>query len=177
MPSGNPAPLDRALRGGDRRSIGNANRVAARVLKDHHLLPKLIECLWSDDPIVRMRSADAAEKVSLKKPHLLEPFKSELLGLATEATQSELRWHLALMLPRLGLSVAERKRARGTLRNYLNDHSSIVKTCAIQGIAELARGDAALEIETIEFLETASLTGTPAMRARSRKLLKDLQRS
>ena len=169
-------PFSRVLQGGDGRSIGNSNQVVASVLRDARRLPELIECLWSDDPIVRMRAADAAEKVSVKRPELLYPFKAELLGLADEATQSELRWHLALMLPRLSLSSVERDRARSTLQRYLSDRSSIVKTFALQGMAELA-GDDAAKREIIELLEKACRNGTPAMKARSRKLLKQFQKT
>jgi hypothetical protein len=164
--------FSRVLQGGDRRSIGNSNQIAALILKNPRRFSELIECLWSDDPIVRMRAADAAEKASLKKPELLAPFKAELLGLAEEAVQAELRWHLAVMLPRLPLSRTDCKRARFILHKYLSDRSSIVKTCALQGLAELARGDAAIEAEMIDLLETVCRTGTPAMKARSRNLLK-----
>ncbi|MGA8030301.1 MAG: hypothetical protein WB992_24420 [Bryobacteraceae bacterium] len=97
------------LRGGDRRSIGSANELAALVLKEPESFPQLIECLWSDDPVVRMRGADAAEKVSLQRPDLLKPFKAELLGLADETIETELHWHLALMIPRLTLGRLERE--------------------------------------------------------------------
>jgi hypothetical protein len=165
-----------ALQGGDRRSIGNSNQIAAVVLRNPRRFPELIECLWSDDPVIRMRAADAAGKVSAKKPELLARFKAELLGLAEEATQAELRWHLALMLPRLPLSRAERGRARAMLRSYLNDRSSIVKTCAIQGMAELSKGDAVSGAEIIDLLERTCRTGTAAMKARSRKLIKQFQK-
>jgi hypothetical protein len=170
-------PLSRILQGGDRRSIGNSNRVADAVSRNPHRLSELIECFWSDDLLVRMRAADAAEKVSVKRPEFLAPFKAELLGLAQETTQAELRWHLALMLPRLPLSRAERDRARSTLQRYLSDRSSIVKTCALEGVAELAKGDAVLEAEVIELLEEACRTGTAAMKARSRKLLKQFRKT
>jgi hypothetical protein len=167
----------RALQGGDRRSIGNSNRIAATVLRNPRRLSELIECLWSDDAVVRMRAADAAEKISAKEAGLLARFKSELLGLAEEVTRAELRWHLALMLPRLPLDRTECERARATLRRYLNDRSSIVKTCAIEGMAELAKGDAQSEAGIIDLLERTSRTGTPAMKARSRKLLKQFQKT
>lgn len=170
------APISRLLQGGDRRSIGNSNRVTASILRDPQQLAELIECLWSDDPIVRMRAADATEKVSAKRPELLHPFKAELLGLADEAIQAELRWHLAMMLPRLPLTPAERERVRSMLRRYLTDRSSIVKTFALQGVAELTKGDAAAEREIIELLERACHAGTPAMKARSQKLLKQFQK-
>jgi hypothetical protein len=132
-------------------------------------------CLSSDDPLVRMRAADAAEKVSVKKAAWLQPFKDELLRLADKTEQQELRWHLALMIPRLALTKAERQRAVVRFHDYLRDHSSIVKTCAIQGLAELARGDARSEAGMEELLRRLCRTGTPAMKARSRKLLKELR--
>ena len=50
------------LKGGDRRSIGRADRVAEIVSKNRKLFPQLMAGLWSDDDLVRMRAADAAEK-------------------------------------------------------------------------------------------------------------------
>src|SRR5579862_5180880 len=91
------------LEGGDRRSIGRADHIAKIVLRDSTLFPKLMAGLWSKNPLVRMRAADAAEKVTRDNPALLQPFKKELLGLMAETTQQELRWHLAAMIPRLAL--------------------------------------------------------------------------
>ena len=162
------------LEGGDRRSIGRSNEVAALVLRERRRFPELIGFLWSDDPVVRMRAADAAEKISAQKPNLLSPFKAELLGLLLEAEQRELRWHLALLIPRLTLTKKERHRAAEGLRRYLEDRSSIVKTFALQGLTELAAVDRSLLPEVREILEAAERAGTPAMRARARKLLKTL---
>jgi hypothetical protein len=118
-----------------------------------------------------MRAADAAEKVSAKKPRLLDRHKRELLGLLAEAEQIELRWHLALMIPRLPLTAPERRRAARALERYLEDRSSIVKTCALEGLADLARTDAALCPDVKQLLQNARRQGTPAMKARARKLL------
>jgi hypothetical protein len=163
------------LEGTDRRSIGRANEVAAMVLREPRRFPELIGFLWSDDPVVRMRAADAAEKVSVQKPDMLAPFKAELLGLLLEAEQQAFRWHLALMIPRLALTKKERQRAAEGLRRYLEDRSSIVKTFALQGLTELAAVDRSLLPEVREILEAAERAGTPAMRARARKLLKTLR--
>jgi hypothetical protein len=121
-----------------------------------------------------MRAADAAEKVSAKKPRLLDRYKAELLGLLAEAEQIEFRWHLALMVPRLRLTTPERQRAAAALQHYLDDRSSIVKTFALQGLTDLARNDFALRSKLKQLLEAAVQTGTPAMRARAGKLLKRL---
>ena len=160
------------LKGNDRRSIGRAIEVVALVLREPRRFPELMGFLWSDDPVVRMRAADAAEKISVQKPRLFAPFKAELLGLLLEAEQQELRWHLALMIPRLALTKKERQRAAEGLRRYLEDRSSIVKTFALQGLTELAEADRSLLTEVREMLAEAERAGTPAMRARARKLLK-----
>lgn len=160
------------LEGKDRRSIGRANEVARLVLRQPRRFRELIECLWNENPVLRMRAADAAEKVSAEKPRLLDRYKSELLGLLAETEQIELRWHLALMVPRLRLSAAERPRAAAALQRYLDDRSSIVRTFALQGLADLARNDLALQSKVKQLLEAALQSGTPAMKARARKLLK-----
>ena len=163
------------LTGGDRRSIGRAEEVVERVLKQPALFGQLMTGLRDLDPLVRMRAADVAEKASLKQPELLRPFRAELLRLLDEATQQELRWHMAQMVPRLPLSSKERLRAASALRRYLEDPSSIVKTCALQALAEIAAGEASLQPEVKALLQTAVRTGTAAMKARSRKLLSQFE--
>ena len=164
------------LQGGDRRTIGRSNQVAAMVLRDPKLFPELIRGLWSADPLVQMRAADAAEKVTRKNRDLLLPYKKELLGLMAEAQDQELRWHLAVMVPRLPLSAKERDLVTALLTSYLEDRSSIVKTFALQGLADLAQADPGLRPIVIETLREATRIGTPAMKARGRKLLSRLER-
>lgn len=118
-----------------------------------------------------MRAADAAEKVTRKARELLQPYKKELLGLMAESNEQELCWHLAAMVPRLSLTPKERQRAALLLGAYLEHRSSIVKTFALQGLAELAQQDASLRATVVETLRKAVRKGTPAMKARSRKLL------
>jgi len=164
------------LEGGDRRTIGRSNQVAAIVSKDPELFPKLIAGLWSADSLVRMRAADATEKVTRKNRELLLPYKKKLLGLMTGTIEQELRWHLAVMVPRLLLNTKERQVAISSLESYLEDRSSIVKTFALQGLAELAQDDPSIRPRVIEILREAIRNGTPAMKARSRKLLLHLER-
>jgi hypothetical protein len=158
------------LEGSDRRSIGRSVDVAQLVRREPRRFRELMRCLWNENPVVRMRAADAAEKVSAKNPPLLDGYKAKLLGLLAEIQQIELRWHLALMVPRLPLPAPERPRAAAGLPRYLDDRSSIVKTFALQGLSDLARDDSVgLHGKVRLLLEQA---GTPAMKARARKLLK-----
>jgi hypothetical protein len=170
-PRKSPADLLALLRGGDRRSIGHADRVAATVSNNPKRFSELIAGLWWEDPLVRMRAADAAEKVTREHPEYLKPYKEELLSLMRTTEQQELRWHLAAMVPRLALNAKQQQIAVSVLNRYLEDRSSIVKTYALQGLADLAQTAPNLRPTVTETLRQATRNGTPAMQARSRKLL------
>lgn len=159
------------LKGGDRRGIGRADDVAARVTRNARLFPALLSGMWHEDRLVRMRAADACEKITRTRAELLQPHKKAVIGLLSEATEQELRWHLAVMVPRLALSNKERELAASALEKYLGDRSSIVKTSALQGLADLAREDQNMRAAVVQILQQASRNGTAAMKARSRKLL------
>jgi len=170
-----PASIRNMLTGGDRRSIGRADEVASLILRQPKLAARLVECLWDEDPCVAMRAADALEKATRGRPAILTPYKAPLLGLLAEATQKELRWHLAVILPRLQLKAQECARVAAILESWLQDSSSIVKTCALQGLADLTRRNASLQPHVLDLLRTLTRTGTPAMRARGRMLLKRME--
>jgi hypothetical protein len=96
--------------------------------------------------------------------------------LIAEGKEQELRWHLAVMVPRLPLNAKEQQLAISMLNGYLEDRSSIVKTFALQGLADLAQADPSIRPKVLEVLRESTRTGTPAMKARSRKLLFHLER-
>jgi hypothetical protein len=164
------------LEGGDRRSIGRSDEIAELVLKKPRMFAALFKGLWSEDPLVRMRAADAVEKVTRTKRELLQPYKKELLGLLVEESQQEVRWHLAAMVPRLALTAKERQIAADSLRTYLEDRSSIVRTFVLQGLVDLAEDDANMRPAVIELLRESTRNGSAAMKARSRKLLARMEK-
>jgi hypothetical protein len=59
-------------------------------------------------------------------------------------------------------------------QSLLDDKGSIVRTPAMQGLADLAARDLRLRKQILPILRELTLTGTPAMRARGRHLLKKL---
>ncbi|HMG88124.1 MAG TPA: hypothetical protein VK574_20500 [Terracidiphilus sp.] len=139
-------------------------------------LAQVVECLWDDDPAVASRAADALERVSRQRPEKAQRWVEPLLGLMAETTEKKVRWNLALTIPRLRLTAAECRRVNAVLRSYLGDSSSIVKTAALHGMADLTRQDPESLPDVIDLLRVAGRSGTPAMRARSRILLKALER-
>ncbi len=103
----------------------------------------------------------------------MQAHRATLLRLAETTTQQELRWHLCQILPRLRLTAAQRARAAALALRWQADPSRIVRTFALQALADLASQDATLRPIALAALRGAEITGTPAMRARARKILKD----
>jgi len=163
------------LSGGDRRSTGRVAEVVALIERRPKTTSFLVGCLWDEDSRVCMRAADALEKISRKQTFLLKPHTASLLGLLAETTQQEMKWHLAVVLPRLQLTDSECHRVADILQSYLADKSSIVKTFAMQGLVDLTGQCASLHPSVIDLIRTLTRTGTPAMRARGRKLLQKLE--
>ena len=160
------------LSGGTRRSLGQTNEIVVEVLNNPRVFPQLVAALTSDDEVLRMRAADAIEKITTRRPDLLRPYKRKLLAIAGSTNQQEIRWHAALIIPRLQFTPKERAAALDILFDYLRDKSSIVKTWATQAIWDLAAPDAKLKAQIIPLVEELTQVGTPSMRARGRNLLR-----
>jgi hypothetical protein len=164
------------LSGGDLRSIGNADKVVREVLARPSDLEEVFEGIFQDDPVIRARCADVAEKVGRARPEYLQPFKSRILYEASKIGQQEVRWHVAQMLSYLRLSRSESKKAEALLSSWLGgeESSRIVKVMSLQALADLAKKDKTIRSMVLERLDQFKRTGTPAIKARSRKLVEQL---
>lgn len=154
---------------------GRAFDAAVMVLEEPRLGRQLIECLWDEDEAVAGRAADALETVVGEHPQLTQPWKEELLGLLVESRGLKLRWHLVLIVTKLKLTRQECRRAAEVFTGWLDDRSSIVKTCAMQGLAELTLQDPSMKDEVLDLIRELARSGTPAMQARGRHLLKAME--
>lgn len=165
------------LDGGDRRSIGRSEEVVADVLADPALFDVVFHGMLIDgNPLIRMRAADAVEKITAEHPDYLQSYKTLLLGDIAAIEQQEVRWHVAQMIPRLDLTDAERAQAVDILTGYLDDKSNIVKTFAMQALADLTEVDTALLPQVMAMIEAQVADGSPAVQSRGRKLLAKLKR-
>ncbi|MCG8607304.1 hypothetical protein MJD09_20270 [bacterium] len=162
------------LAGGDRKSIGRAKEIAYEVLQQPDLLQDLMRGFFVDDPIVRARSAVATKQVVLARPDLIQPYKERLLSQVAQIDQWEVREQFAIIFPKLKLTPRDIDRVIPILKDYLNYYSSIVRTCAMQALVDLAEIQPSFEAEVVPIIKELTETGTAAMRARGRKLLKVL---
>jgi hypothetical protein len=145
--------------------------VAREVLRNPDLLAVLFKGMLHDDALIRMRAADACEKVTRDYTEWLQPYKHALLDDVAALGQAEVRWHVAQMLPRLELTPLEQRRAVTILLGYLDDDSRIVKTCCMEALAAFARRNWRLQARVLPTMKRLTTTGSPAMRNRGRRLL------
>ena len=168
--------IRRMLAPGARLSPGRVWEVVELIEGKPAKIAQLIECLFDDDPAIASRAADALERLTRDRPRRAQRWKDSLIGLLAETTEKKVRWNLALTIPRFALTVPECRRVAEILNTYQDDPSSIVKTTALHGMASLTRQDPESLPEVLDLLRTAGRSGTPAMRARSRILLKAIER-
>jgi hypothetical protein len=122
-----------------------------------------------------MRCADALEKATARRPDLLAPYKEAILHGYSKIEQQEVRWHVAPMLARLPLSHGEEITAVQLLLSFTGDRSSIVKTMAMQALTDIALRSRHLLPQVAQHIQELAVIGTPAMKARGKKLLRALR--
>jgi len=159
------------LSGGERRSIGCAPEVAQLVLAEPGLLDELFIGLLLNDVVVRSRTAHSLYFIADKQPELLQPYKQRIFAEIAPIPQWEVRQQVCKILVKLELSETDLDQALRLFMSYLEDRSSIVKTCAMQGLADLTLLSPELTPNIKPLLLDLTLSGTAAMRARGRKLL------
>jgi HEAT repeat protein len=159
-------------------SSGRVAEIAELIQAQPRLARRLIEFLFDDDPGVAQRAADVLERISHQPSPPLQRipagYVDELLGLMAEAQLKKVRWNLALIVGRLPLTAIEARRVAAILEDWLTDPSSIVKTAALQCLADMTAYDPPLLPKVLDLLRIHGRSGTPARRARSRQLLKKL---
>jgi hypothetical protein len=164
------------LEGGDRRCIGRVAEVVDEVIARPAMFETVLKAMLADDPIVRMRAADAVEKISAMHPRCLQPHNELLINRVAAVNQQEVRWHVAQILPRLSLNRRERETVVEILFGYLQDKSKIVKTFSLQALADLAKDDSSLRPRVVAVIEEMVQGGSPSVVNRGKKLLAKLGR-
>lgn len=169
-------PIRPYLTGGDKRSVGQVEKVIGMVKHDPDLFVQLIAGMTDADPLVRMRSADAVEKLSHDHPDWLQPYKVQLLGRIAEIDQQEVQWHVVAMIPRLSLNAQDRNRAMEIFKHDLDTSSSkIVQAFSMQAMFEISEDDPIIREEVVTICRDRLDNPSAAVRVRARNLLKEAE--
>ncbi len=165
------ADFVKILSGSDLRSIGKSNSIVSKI-QNQIDFNALFEYLFHKDRIIVMRTADAIEKITIDNPKYLTNHKKKIIELCNIAKDKELKWHLALLIPRLTLDSKELGTTWNTLTMWAKDktNSRIVRVNAIQGLFELMKHENELEKDFVLTLSELEKENIPSINARIRKL-------
>ena len=170
--TGGESSLEHMLCGGDRRSIGAADEAARCLLSRKWSADEFLSLIEHASPVVRMRAADALEKATRESPALIADKHHRLLALLDSDQPKEITWHLLQMAPRLVWKVHYRKVLLSKIEHAFADPSAIVRTSALQALADLSSQGRIFDSAFRRRLAAAMTSKSPALRARARKLQK-----
>lgn len=159
--------------GGKSNSLGRANEVIAIVFGDKSRLNELYDCMYHDDPWVRMRAADSIEKICRSRPQWIEPYLDQLMRDFLASTQPSIRWHLAQIFAEVTLQPEQKKTVVKWLKGLLAspDTDWIVAANAMEALVQLTLTGAVPTSEAIPLLEIQRLHKSNAVKKRAEKLL------
>ena len=163
------------LTGGTRTSVGSADEVIQKLLKNTAGLSVIYDLFLDEDPVVAMRASYVAMKVAEQKPDSVEPFAKDLLKNLNLYTQQEVRWHIPQLLAHLNLTLAQRRKAYEVLMEWSEtDKSKIVGYYSLQTAANFAETDDKLLQDFIPRLKKANKLGAKSIQNRCKKIAKQL---
>jgi hypothetical protein len=138
---------------------------------------ELVGLLRDGDKAVVERAARTLKKIAEADRGALYAWRKTLLQEAFRAVDVRVQWNLSIVLGRLPLKGADKALAVELMFERLRDGSGLNRTMAIQALMDLSEQDEKLRARVtpivVEFVEN----GTPAMKARGRKLLKTVKQS
>jgi hypothetical protein len=162
--------------GGKSNSLGRTNEVIELVLADRDRLPELYDCLFEDDAWLRMRAADALEKICRQHPDWLVPYVDRLLHDFASSTQPSILWHLAQILAQVELSEPQKRAAIAWLKTVLasKDVDWIVAANAMDTLVHFAVAGWLPVAQVVPLLRVQQGHKSAAVVKRATKLLAQL---
>ncbi len=168
--------IESLLSGNDLRSIGKVNEIIALV-RNQGDFDELFSFMAHPERLIRMRAADAVEKISLEHPEFLQGHVAELFNFCKTAVDKEFKWHLALLLTRPVLSKTEANRTWTILIEWARDktNSRITRVNALEGLYRLCRMEVFRLPQFQKLLDKLTDENIPSINARIRKIRSRLQ--
>jgi hypothetical protein len=168
--------FEKILSGGDLRSIGKSNSVILKIQTQKDF-DELFQCLFHKDRVVVMRAIDTIEKITINNTQYLAKHKDAIIKLCNVAIDKEIKWHLALLIPRLHLDIKEFGKAWDILTKWAKDklNSRIVRVNSVQGLFEMMKQRTELENDFALTLNELERENIPSMNARIKKLKKEIK--
>jgi HEAT repeat protein len=159
------------LSGGDLRSDGLADEVAAAVLKSPDLFDDLYAGLSESDDVIRGRTADALEKITRLRPDLIAAHLPEVIDLSKSDRVPMVKMHLGMIFGHLALYEEQIDTLRSALFDLLDDESVFAKSWAIVSLCIIGRMYPQKIDRIVNRISQLQEDNSVAIRSRARKAL------
>lgn len=162
--------------GGHANSLGRVPDVIAAVLDNPVKIEELYQCLFDDDAWVRMRAADALEKICREHPDWLEPYIDRLATDFGNNTQPSIQWHVAQIYRQTPLTQAQKATAVQWLQTILSskDIDWIVAANAMVTLVQFTKDGSFATDQMVRLLKVQQHHKSNAVVRRANKLLDSL---
>lgn len=163
--------------GGKSNSLGRVDEVIEIVLKDKSRLDELYNCLFEEDAWVRMRAADAIEKICRQHPEWTEPYIDNFMRELFSSTQPSIQWHLAQIFREVELTDSQRTSAINWLKSLLSttDVDWIVSANSMETLVKFVQEGLIEKSEVISLLKLQQQHKSKAVVRLATKLLEQLE--
>jgi hypothetical protein len=167
---------DMLAAGGKTNSLGRVNEVIELVLNDRQRLDELYDCLLEEDAWLRMRAADALEKICRRHPDWLLPYVDRFLDELATSSQPSIQWHLAQIYGQVDLTSEQKRCAVDWLRRLLSTKNIdwIVAANAMDTLAQFTKDGSFPAVEMIALLNVQQSHKSKSVIRRANKLRAEL---
>jgi hypothetical protein len=165
--------------GGKSNSLGRVNEVIELVLHEESRLGELYNCLFDEDAWVRMRAADAFEKVCREHPDWLLPYIDRFPDELATSSQPSIQWHLAQIYGEVDLTDEQKRFALQWLQQLLSttEVDWIVAARAMDTLLQFTKDGSFSESKLIVLLKIQEQHKSKAVVKHTNKLLAQLTAS
>ncbi len=165
------------LTGGHPNSLGRTLEVVDIVLADSGRLEDLVQCYFSSDEVVRLRTSNGLKRVTKEHPEWLVPYIDQLTDEISKIDQASIQWTLANLFDMLEsrMSADQKQKAQAIMQSNLANHTDwIVLNNSMQVLADWSNNDPELVKWLLPHLERLSGDGRKSVSKRATKLLAKL---
>ncbi len=132
---------------------------------------RLVGLLRDKDKAAVEQAARTLKKISEADAGALFAWRKTLLEEAFRPGDVRVQWNLSIVLGRLPLKGRDKALAVELMFERLRDKSGLNRTMAMQALVDLSEDDAKLRARVMPIVREFLENGTPAMRARAKRLL------
>lgn len=162
--------------GGKSNSLGRSAEVITAALSDKTRLDELYGCLFSTDPWVKMRGADALEKICRVKPEWISRYVDQMQVELLDDEQPSVQWHLAQIYAQVALSSLQKNKAITWLSSLVatTEVDWIVSANVMKTLVQFTQDGSVPRVHTIRLLKVQQAHKSKSVVRRATKLLAEL---